>query len=1152
MATVYKIHPAIGIARVGDSPDEFFVGPERLNEYPNPVGGFKDSQCRVKRQAARFRIFAHHDDGSVEEITDAEADIEWEVHVANRKAAYSGRGNSESAADLDIDPGISKTDGPNQQALFTGGSIHFSGQPEVAVPLGEMRSDSDNRLLVLGGKGKAASPGGNGIGDFWGNAGWYDDIADGPVSAKITLRASSTSPSVEGAWVIVAPPKFAPHQDTYTTLWDRVLQAMVDGGVADSPSETSYTKDVFPLLQRARDTRWVKSVPSAVHAWADPVTDASTRAAIVSRLAPAGNMPALSGSSDVTAIQLAHMERWRDGDYSNDWSGSPPEPDAEVTPDGMDQAALDACVGAAFYPGIEAGGIGASNQPILDIGNYTSAFRIDHASVQPGAISASMALPWQADFYDCDGSWWPIPRPVDVTPQGEASTQLWDRSIGNYIDMVEKWSSLGFVVKQGDEHVEVDRCDTATVNLLTPHLNFLDVPQGPMAMVREVPLAISFEVISPSATLTLEYATGGAPAHAQLVAQNTSVEIAPTGGTSVFTARLWVIFKTGAAPSSIPTQTVTVREPVSGQTWEITIDANTIARETTAVSLVLDRSGSMDEDRGDGTSKHASLQQAAQIFVDVMLEGDGVGLVRYNADAQVVQGVESLGNGMLSDTTRNDIISSLLGNSFDPSGGTSIGDGIYEGRQILNAVSGSYDNKALVVLTDGKENHDRMIADVAPEIEEDTYAIGFGTPENTSAAALQTISNNHDGFLLVTGAITLDNRFMLQKYFLQVLAGVSNAEIVLDPNGELIPGAVHRIPFRLTEADSGVDVILLSSQVESIDFRLQAPNGSLLEPWRALSEPAMHWHLGDGMSFYRIALPTQLRTDHYDQEGTWHALLRIGQPRTKPTKDEQGQGVDSTILHGLHGTSDQRRSGECQPKAVETEEQRRYALANDRQSATLYSPGVSHGGLRSHLPSHNDGKAERRDRIPYSLIVHSYSNLSMQAEMHQSSWEPGARVQLSASLVQSGLPLESEATVWAEWTRPDGSLGKVPLKRIEPGAFEGEFDAMQVGTHRLRLRAFGHSRSGLPFSRERLLTAAVWQGGNQDASAAADPHRGNRAGDTNQWLCGLLDCLLASGGVIDPNLEKRLKESGFHLEHVRRCLERHCGGKHDSTGWSDR
>ena len=46
MATVYKIHPAIGIARVGNSPDEFFIGPERIGEHLEPEGGFKDAQCR--------------------------------------------------------------------------------------------------------------------------------------------------------------------------------------------------------------------------------------------------------------------------------------------------------------------------------------------------------------------------------------------------------------------------------------------------------------------------------------------------------------------------------------------------------------------------------------------------------------------------------------------------------------------------------------------------------------------------------------------------------------------------------------------------------------------------------------------------------------------------------------------------------------------------------------------------------------------------------------------------------------------------------------------------------------------------------------------------------------------------------------------------
>jgi L-lysine epsilon oxidase-like protein len=61
-----KIHPAIGIARVGDSPDKDFIGPERPGRHDPPEGGhYKDAAGRIKRQAARFRIFAYDEDGEV-------------------------------------------------------------------------------------------------------------------------------------------------------------------------------------------------------------------------------------------------------------------------------------------------------------------------------------------------------------------------------------------------------------------------------------------------------------------------------------------------------------------------------------------------------------------------------------------------------------------------------------------------------------------------------------------------------------------------------------------------------------------------------------------------------------------------------------------------------------------------------------------------------------------------------------------------------------------------------------------------------------------------------------------------------------------------------------------------------------------------------
>ena len=85
----YKIHPGLGIARIGNSPTEFYVGPLAPGEVPNPDGGFKDKMGRIKRQAAEFRVFGYNKHGvAVKEITADDADIRWNVHLANRKAEH--------------------------------------------------------------------------------------------------------------------------------------------------------------------------------------------------------------------------------------------------------------------------------------------------------------------------------------------------------------------------------------------------------------------------------------------------------------------------------------------------------------------------------------------------------------------------------------------------------------------------------------------------------------------------------------------------------------------------------------------------------------------------------------------------------------------------------------------------------------------------------------------------------------------------------------------------------------------------------------------------------------------------------------------------------------------------------------------------------
>lgn len=1105
--TSVKIHPAIGVARLGNSPDDFFIGPERPWDVPDPPGGFKDAQCRVKRQAARFRVYAYHDTGAIVELTAASAEIRWTVRLANKKAVTRNAGTS---TNLTIDPGARTLTGPDQRTLFDTGTVSLPGAAAVKVPLGEIRTDDDGHLLVLGGFGTSASPTNQLITNFLNNAGWYDDISDGPVNAHVKINATGTEFDAVGAWAIVAPPKFAPQIENVVTLYDRIFQVAVDQGWRTAPVTPSYTDDIFPILERARSMRWVFPVGGA-HTWGDPVYTAANRQAIFDRLADpntgaGGDMPRLNNAT-LTKTQFAAMEKWKDGNFTQDWVAAP-APAAQVTPAGLEQAALTACVGAAFFPGIEAGGI--AGIPIVDPTNYVGAgdpMRLDHAQLSAGDVSEFMALPWQADFFACGYQWWPVPRPNNVIPVGESAYQAWNRDVGSMLEMVSEWHTLGFIVRQGTQYVEVDRCDTTFMALLTPHLDFQDVPQGPMGMARKAALAVAFEVRSPGGAVVLDVAAADAPAHPRLTLVASSVSVGPTAGNEIATARIWVRYETGAVNETLSDQ-LTVRHAASGASWTVTISANTVARKVAAVALVLDRSGSMLEDRGDGQSKYESLKEAASIFTDVMLEGDAVSVVRYNQDAQPLLGLTPLGAaGDPFDAGRQSAKTAIEGPGLVPTGATSIGDGIYEGRQVLNAAGSGYDVKSLVVLTDGKENSPRSIADVAAQINELTYAIGLGTPQNTSAPALQTISGNNGGYLLVTGAITGDKRFILSKYFLQILAGISNADVVLDPDGTLIPDQQQVIPFQLTEADAGIDVILLTPFPHAVDFRLQTPNGFLLEPWRAIAEPSMAWRLSDKLAYYRVVLPTELFTARYDQAGTWRVLLSIGRPRTTRPSDFD-QRVD-----------------------------RRVGVSAMVELARRMPPPQEQGrGPEGIRPMAAQARAPQTRTLPFSVLVHTYSNLSFRASFRQSGFEPGTEIVLGATLAESGVPARPGAVVWTELTRPDSTTATIVMPEVEAGRFEGRFRTAASGVYRCRVRASGRSHSGYPFLREQTVTPTVWSGGDR----VGDPNAGlgHWAEELDHRLCEFIQCL--SDAALSPELERQLKRAGIDIARLRRCAKGLC------------
>ncbi|MDX1502584.1 MAG: LodA/GoxA family CTQ-dependent oxidase, partial [Thermoanaerobaculia bacterium] len=159
------IHPAIGIARVGNSRRGTYLGPE---VYPTPAvepGDARDREGALKRQVARFRVYGYNAAGQVvRELTADWADVEWSVHVANTKAAWyqwvialdipEAAGTRapprnpkvEDRGTLRIDPGEVSIRGRGEKGKKYRLKGEFLG---AKVLLGEVRTDDDGRLLFL-------------------------------------------------------------------------------------------------------------------------------------------------------------------------------------------------------------------------------------------------------------------------------------------------------------------------------------------------------------------------------------------------------------------------------------------------------------------------------------------------------------------------------------------------------------------------------------------------------------------------------------------------------------------------------------------------------------------------------------------------------------------------------------------------------------------------------------------------------------------------------------------------------------------------------------------------------------------------------------------------------------------------------------------
>jgi len=459
-----------------------------------------------------------------QEMHGAGVTVNWKVQLKNRKAAalrflddrfdpsavnqdsqylrnpdVTGAANRNKLLVID-----SKIQSPTGNDVANAQVLQGKFMDSIPVTLGHAWTDNEGRLLVAGGFGQSGAANAEDLETFADNDGWYDDTSDGTVTATVKVGGAAPVHAV-AAHIIVAPFDFAPEINSFVTLYDAAYQAVVNR--TDWPYQlpgltetTDFTLHILPILERTRGYRWVNSptmradvrekhaawkpgkVPDKLFTFLgdptifpipNPATDddnlinraISVRKMFLKHLRDPDDiakvrevkMPRLhdddSNSNAVlplTQIQYRHMANWAKG--NGNFQNAPAY--GEFLCDATDRVALEACSGGPFYPGMEVPRI------MKDGSKYIAPFRFNPAAVKAGDITAGLAVPWQADFFECqmdgDNGWWPATRPDKVIVEQQVDPKImsdvmsehmeeWDNNVADMDEMVLYWQELGIV-----------------------------------------------------------------------------------------------------------------------------------------------------------------------------------------------------------------------------------------------------------------------------------------------------------------------------------------------------------------------------------------------------------------------------------------------------------------------------------------------------------------------------------------------------------------------------------------------------------------------------------------------------------------------------------------------------------------------------------
>jgi hypothetical protein len=432
----YKIHPSIGIARVGTG-DDPYDAPETMGAVPTnqdgtPVTQYRDNSGKLRPQSAVFKVYRYAEGSDEGEML--ESGVQWTAWLANKKAAWFEFEGP--IGEIDGYPSTyplrnDQIEGQARQALILdagckpippdGTTVKFdldartdlaNMKPYRVQNLGYASASEQGELRIWGGGGNAGqlleSPESQPVlgGNFANNPGWFDEISDGPVTATVTVDGVTVE--VDPAWVLCVPPKFGPELVNLVTLTDTIFDMLVrtqgyneklykDGKFQES-YRPSFEDEIKPILERPDFYRYVARLPevaTAAHAKLEIMDPTSIFDVVRPPSKPNEQltssqrtaMPYLAGDNPfytqaaqktfltLTETQFFFLEQWSKNQFTQ---GKNPD---QSTKNLLDEGVLQNCVGGPFVPGIEVTWI--CRKPQI----YAAPFRIKHKKgIKPGEL----------------------------------------------------------------------------------------------------------------------------------------------------------------------------------------------------------------------------------------------------------------------------------------------------------------------------------------------------------------------------------------------------------------------------------------------------------------------------------------------------------------------------------------------------------------------------------------------------------------------------------------------------------------------------------------------------------------------------------------------------------------------------------------------